>query len=101
MGMDSKTNSKVQRLVSPRRNGAKSRLETKAGSALPKYEKVTVYLHPSQIQDLDKTALAILKQIGLRVDRPELIRSLVDHAMTGLDPARKDFGKTVHKLLVG
>ena len=101
MGVGKKTKVIVRRTPRPRKPVPKAASGAKSRLPLQNYEKVIVYLHPSQVLFLDKTALAIWKQIGLRVSRPELIRSLVDHAKVGLDPARKDFAKLVHQLLVG
>jgi len=101
MAIGMKAKEIVQRTTTPPKLELKAAPGANGRLPLQNYEKVTVYLHPSQVLFLNKIALAIRKQIGLKVSRPELIRGLVDYAKVGFDPARKDFGMMVHKLLVG
>jgi hypothetical protein len=73
----------------------------KGRPAGPEYVKVTVVLFPKHVLFLDKVALAIRERTGKPVKRAELIRALVDRASTWIDPAGKDFDKTIRDLLPG
>lgn len=65
------------------------------------YQKVTVCLFDRHVLFLDKVALAIREKTGKRVNRAELVRSIVDHAAAFLRPDKPDadFDKAVRSLL--
>jgi hypothetical protein len=67
--------------------------------AVEPYKKVTVCLFNSHTLFLDKISLVIQEKTGQHIPRAELIRAIVDHATTWIDPKREDFDKTIQSLL--
>jgi len=65
------------------------------------YQKVTVCLFDRHVLLLDKIALSIRERTGIHMRRAELVRAIVDRATTELEPARKDFDKTIRSLFPG
>jgi hypothetical protein len=63
------------------------------------YQKVTVCLFDRQTLWLDKVALLIREKTGEYVARAELVRAIVDHAGTWIDPSKRDFDKAIRDLL--
>jgi len=43
-------------------------------------EKISFYLRPDQVDKLDELALAYKKRTGVRLNRNELVRRLIDRA---------------------
>ena len=43
-------------------------------------EKISFYLRPDQVDKLDELALAYKKHTGIRLNRNELVRRLIDRA---------------------
>jgi hypothetical protein len=63
------------------------------------YQKVTICLYNRQILFLDRVALEIRTKTGKPIRRAELVRALVEQAAETLNPAAKDFPRTIRSLL--
>lgn len=63
------------------------------------YQKVTVCLFDRHTLWLDKIALLIREKTGEHIARAELVRAIVDHAATWIEPDKKTFDKAIWDLL--